>query len=128
MTGVNHFSPIPLANPNINDGADRGIVNGTVPESERIEIQPGDVVGFYLESSRGPGTHDGIQYAGDGSGNDPPPHPDYTSESVWYTTGTDVSRDGFTECLLPTSPGFSSTGLAPLITVTICKSDLVSIY
>ncbi len=30
---------------------DRGIVTGVPLESERIEVQPGDVVGFYLESS-----------------------------------------------------------------------------
>ena len=41
------FSPIPLADPN----TDRGIVTGVPLESERIEVQSGDVVGFYLESS-----------------------------------------------------------------------------
>ena len=77
MVGSNLFSPIPLAD---DGGADRGMVNGTVPESERIEVQPGDVVGYYLESRMN--DRDGIQYAGDDD-NDP----DYTNETVWYIIG-----------------------------------------
>ena len=113
MTGVNYFPSIPLADPN---SADRGIVTGTVPEGERIEVQPGDVVGFYLESSRI--DDDGIQFARDDD-NDLP----YTSEDVWYATG--AINSGPTECQLPVGPGrtlSSSTNRAPLITVTVGKS------
>ncbi len=61
MQGTNHFPPISLADP---DTDDRGIVTGVPLESERIEVQPGDVVGFYLESSKN--SADGIQFARDG--------------------------------------------------------------
>ncbi len=106
MQGTNHFSPIPLA--------DR-IVTGVPLESERIEVQPGDVVGFYLESSRE--NDDGIQFAGEQDDES-----EYDSESVWYATGT-VTGSGLT-CPLPVGPGrtlSSSTNLAPLITATVCE-------
>ncbi len=47
MQGTNHFSRISLADPST---ADRGIMTGVPPVNERIEVQPGDVVGFYLQS------------------------------------------------------------------------------
>ena len=76
MQGTNHFSPISLGDP---DTADRGIVTGIPLESERIEVQPGDVVGFYLESSRSTG--DGIQFARDRDNTSP-----NTDETVWFAT------------------------------------------
>ncbi len=106
IQGTNHFSPISLADPNT---ADRGIVTGVPLESERIEVQPGDVVGFYLESNIL--TSDGIQFARDGE-----------DESVWYATG-DVTGFGLT-CPLPVGKEKtlrSSTNLAPLITATLCE-------
>ncbi len=116
MQGTNHFPSIPLAD----DGSDdRGIVTGMVPlESERIEVQPGDVVGFYLESSRNTG--DGIQFAGEQDDES-----EYDSESVWYATG-DVTSGGQT-CLFPVGTGRTLslfTNLAPLITATVCESKI----
>ena len=108
MQGTNHFSPISLGDPGTDD---RGIVTGIPLESERIEVQPGDVVGFYLESSRN--KDDGILFAEE---------QEYDSESVWYATG-DVTGSGQT-CLFPVGPGrtlSSSTSLAPLITATVCE-------
>ncbi len=108
MQGTNHFSPISLGDPGT---ADRGIVTGVPLESERIEVQPGDVVGFYLESRGNSG--DGIQFARDGE-----------DESVWYTNATGVITDSGLTCPLPVGKGqtlSSFTNLAPLITVTVCK-------
>ncbi len=113
MQGTNHFSPISLSDPGTSD---RGIVTGMVPlESERIEIQPGDVVGFYLESSRD--NDDGILFAGEQDDES-----EYDSESVWYATGV-VSGSGLT-CLFPVGPGRTLslfTSSAPLITATVCE-------
>ncbi len=109
MQGTNHFSPIPLA--------DR-IVTGVPPDSERIEVQPGDVVGFYLKSSRE--DDDGIQFARDQDNES-----EYDSESVWYATG-DVTSGGQT-CLFPVGTGRTLslfTNLAPLITATVCESKI----
>ena len=113
MVGMNHFSPITLAD---NGSPDRGMVNGTVLESERIEVQPGDVVGYYLESRMG--GSDGIQYAGDNDN-----EPDYTDEAVWYAIGI-MGSTGPPECPFPVGPSSalsSSTNRAPLITAVICK-------
>ena len=114
MQGTNHFPSIPLSDPNT---ADIGIVTGIPPESERIEVQPGDVVGFYLENSRA-NTRDGIQFARDINNTSP-----YTDERVWFATGSLTPRPEAT-CMYPVgSSGLlrSSTNLAPLITVTVCK-------
>ncbi len=113
MQGTNHFSPIPLSDPNT---ADRGIVTGIPLQSERIEVQPGDVVGFYLESSRN--DDDGIQFAGDGDNTSP-----YTDEAVWFATGSVTPRPE-AACMYPVGISgqlSSSCSLAPLITVTVCE-------
>ena len=113
MVGMNHFSSIPLADDMSNE---RGMVNGTVPESERIEVQPGDVVGYYLDSSRD--GRDGIQYAGDDDN-----EPDYIDEAVWYDIGI-MGSTGPPQCPFPVGPDrtlSSSTNRAPLITAVICK-------
>ncbi len=106
MQGTNYFPSIPLADP---DTDDRGIVTGVPLESERIEVQPGDVVGFYLESRENGNA--GIQFARDGE-----------DESVWYAIG-EVSSGALT-CPLPVGPVgtlSSFTNLAPLITATLCE-------
>ncbi len=113
MQGTNHFSPISLADPGT---PDRGIVTGVPLESERIEVQPGDVVGFYLESSRL--TSDGIQFAGDNDNTSP-----YTDETVWFATDSLTPRPEAT-CMYPVGTSGllnSSTNLAPLITATVCE-------
>ena len=111
MQGTNHFSHISLAD---DTSDDRGIVTGVPLESERIEVQPGDVVGFYLESSHMMDrNHDGIQFAPDSA---------YKSEAVWYATGS--YNKGPTECPFPVGPRrvlSSSTNRPPLITATVCK-------
>ncbi len=114
MQGTNHFSPISLAD---NLSADKGIVTGIPLESERIEVQPGDVVGFYLESSRSTG--DGIQFARntDDRDNTSP----YTDETVWFATGSLTPE---ATCMYPVGTSgllSSSTNLAPLITATVCE-------
>ncbi len=113
MQGTNHFSPISLAEP---DSPDRGIVTGVPLESERIEVQPGDVVGFYLESSRR--DSDGIQFAIDE--NDPSP---YTNETVWFATGSLTPRPEAACIYLVGSSGLlsSSINVAPLITAAVCE-------
>ncbi len=65
-------------------------MTGVPLESERIEVQPGDVVGFYLESSRN--DDDGIQFARDN------PSP-YTDERVWFATGSLTPRPDAT-CMI----------------------------
>ncbi len=113
MQGTNYFSPISLAD---NLSADRGIVTGVPLESERIEVQPGDVVGFYLESSRL--TSDGIQFAGHFDNPSP-----YIDETVWFATD---SLTPYPEaiCMYPVGTSgllSSSTSLAPLITAAVCE-------
>ncbi len=113
MQGTNDFSPISLGD---RDTA-RGIVTGVPQVSERIEVQPGDVVGFYLESSDS--SDDGIQFAGNGDNSSP-----YTDETVWFATGSLSSRSEAT-CMYPVGTSgllSSSTNLAPLITAAVCES------
>ncbi|XP_064406348.1 uncharacterized protein LOC135351302 [Halichondria panicea] len=108
MQGTNYFSPISLGDRGTDD---RGIVTGVPLESERIEVQPGDVVGFYLESSIR--IDDGIQFARDANL--------YTDETVWFATGSLTPRPEAT-CMYPVGTSgllSSSTNLAPLITATV---------
>ena len=109
LIGVNHFPDIQLPNDN------SGILTGT-PQNETIEVQPGDVVGFYLVNTAGH-KNDGIQFAGDVTS-------PYTTETVWFSTDLLAPRPEAactytvgTSCLLN-----SFTSLAPLITATVCKS------
>ncbi len=71
--------------------ADRGIVTGVPLESERIEVQPGDVVGFYLDSFRSKG----IQFAGDFDNTSL-----YTEETAWFATGSLTPRPEATSMFL----------------------------
>ena len=100
MTGSNHF-------PNIVLDSDRA-VRETPLASERIHVQPGDVIGFYLTTSRD--DDNGIEFA-----------EDYTEESVWYAS--DVIG-GNPSCQFPVGNGrtlSSSTNLAPRITAAVCE-------
>ena len=105
IVGLNEFFPIPLADPNT---ADRGIVTGVPLDSERIEVQPGDVVGFYLESSRT--DDDGIQFAGDNS---------YNGETVWFDSTPCLALDP--PCIYSADDFGSMTNLAPLIILTVSE-------
>ena len=109
IVGLNDFSPISLADPGT---ADRGIVTGIPLESERIEVQPGDVVGFYLESSRSTG--DGIQFAKPSDNASP-----YAAETVWFGSTRCSTLDP--PCVYSVDDFSSMTNLAPLITVTVGK-------
>ena len=117
LTGINHFSRIPLAR---SSSSDRGIATGTVSASERIDVQPGDVIGFYLTVRRlftGSKLNNGIQFAGDND-NDP----DYRNESVWSAAGPMIERPTVGSlCAGPDRVLNSFTDRAPLITVTVCK-------
>ncbi len=110
IVGFNDFLPISLADPDVDNGVNQGIVTGMVPlENERIEVQPGDVVGFYLESSRN--NDDGIQFSGDNS---------YNGETVWFdSTSPCLALDP--PCVYSAVDFSSMTNLAPLITVTVSK-------
>ncbi len=113
MQGTNHFPSILLADPGSDD---RGILTGVPLESERIEVQPGYVVGFYLESSIR--DDDGIQFAGDFDNTSL-----YTDETVWFATGSLTPRPD-AACMYPVGTSgllSSSTNLAPLITATVCE-------
>ena len=97
---------------------------GKVPVSERIEIQPGDVIGFYLEINSSNSLNkcnDGIQYAGDGESL-LTCSPDYRNESVWSAAGPMIERPTVGSlCAGPDRVLSSFTDRAPLITVTVCK-------
>ena len=99
--GLNYFPDVVL-------DSDRA-VRETPLASERIHVQPGDVVGFYLTTIRN--EDNGIQLA-----------EDYTEESVWYTTSTLSGSNP--SCLFPVGESrtlSSFTNLAPLITAAVCK-------
>ena len=115
LTGINHFSRIPLAS---FSASDRGIVTGTVSASERVNVQPGDVIGFHLKTVRNLFFHsNGIQFAGDNDNN-----PDYRNESVWSLASPTVeSPTEGSLCAGPHHVLSSFTDRAPLITVTVCK-------
>ena len=100
--GSNYFPDIVL-------DSDRA-VRETPPASERIHVQPGDVIGFYLTTSRDD-TDSGIRF-----------DEDYTEESVWYATGNIIS--GIPPCQFPVGNGrtlSSFTNLAPRITAAVCE-------
>ena len=97
---------------------DDGLVTiaGIVPKTKRIEVQPGDVVGFYLQSTRNTG--DCIQFADDVSNSSP-----YDQETGWFATDSLTPNPAAT-CMYPVGTFgvlSSSINLAPLITVTVCK-------
>ena len=84
------------------DEATRGLISASPSLSERIEVQPGDVVGFnYMSRQSG---KDGILFSDNDS---------YREESVWFETGQGVETNQ-TIC-----PVGRFTNLAPLITVTV---------
>ena len=101
MTGSNSF-------PNIELDSDRA-VRETPLASERIEVQPGDVIGFYLTTIEN--EDNGIRFA-----------EDYTEESVWYATSN--INMGNPTCPFPVGNGrtlSSFTNVAPLITAAVCE-------
>ena len=101
MTGSNYFPDIVLE-------SDRA-VRETPLANERIHVQPGDVIGFYLTTT--PDEEDnGIRF-----------DEDYTEESVWYAS--DVIG-GNHSCPFPVGNGrtlSSFTNVAPRITAAVCE-------
>ena len=79
-------------------------------DNDRIEVQPGDVVGFYLTGTDR--EDNGIRFA-----------EDYTQESVWYAT-SDVVEGSNPSCIFPVGESrtlSSFTNLAPRITAAVCE-------
>ena len=104
MIGAHYFPYIVL------DPVDRA-VRETPLASDKIHVQPGDVIGFRLLTPGILDEDDGIQLA-----------EDYTEESVWYATGN--INSGIPTCPFPvgenrTLPSF--TNLAPRITAAVCE-------
>ena len=102
MTGSNYFPDIVL-------DSDRA-VRETPLASERIHVQPGDVVGFYLTTIRN--EDNGIPF-----------DENYTEDSVWYATGN-IINSGNPTCPFPVGNGrtlSSFTNVAPRITAAVCE-------
>lgn len=103
--GQNEFTSVSL-NPN-------SVIRETPLDTKRIRVQPGDVVGFYLNSPKRAGRNGrGVQL-----------DKNRDQEDVWYG---DIGSDG--SC--PFSIGDStllSTNLAPILHVVVCKYYLTII-
>ena len=105
MTSSNNFPSIILDSD--------GRVRETPLASERIHVQPGDVIGFYLIGTDS--GNNGIQFADDDDNVIP-----YT-ETVWYATSTIISGNN-PSCPFPVGVEGTlsfSTNVAPLITVSV---------
>ncbi len=85
----------------------RGLINMTVPESEWISVQPGDMVGFNFTSTND-NRRDGILFSRDEL---------YTNESVLYS----INSDRIEPTSLCNAEQSRSTNSAPLITAIIGK-------
>ena len=114
LVGNNRFTSVPLS-----DGLAQSL-SPTSPE-QRIQVQPGDVLGFYVESASYR-TGRGVVLLRDGSVEG---DGEYETEEVWYA---DVSNPIFGNqmCLYPIGPGrsralSSSTNAAPVISVGFSK-------
>ena len=120
MMGSNHFPSIILDSD--------GRVRETPLASERIDVQPGDVIGFYLSGTDN--GNNGIQFAKDDDNVIP-----YTEETVWYATST-INSGNNPSCPFPVGVDGTlsfSTSVAPLITVSvgelhICDVNLHKYY
>ena len=115
LVGNNRFTQVPLSG---------DLAESLSPTSaeQRIQVQPGDVLGFYVESARVslPDTR-GVVLLRDGSVQG---DGEYETEEVWYA---DVSNAVFLNqmCQYPVGPGrvlSSSTNAAPVISVGFSKS------
>ena len=93
-----------------------GLVNETVPSSNIITVQPGDVVGYYTESENG--GNEGIQL-----------DTSYSDETIWYHTNSDddplIFLNG--DCPYPIGSQSvlkSSTNAGPILSVEIGKKAI----
>ena len=120
LVGNNRFTSVPLS--------------GALAESlspimgvptQRIQVQPGDVLGFYVESARETDAdRRGVVLLRDGS-----VQGEYETEEVWYA---DVSNAIIADpmCVYPVGPGrvlSSSTNAAPVISVGFSKLCIIYI-
>ena len=115
LVGNNRFTQVPLS------GSLAQSLSPTSP-GQRIQIQPGDVLGFYVESALDQPDERGVVLLRDGS-----VQGEYETEKVWYA---DVNNLVFGNpmCLYPVGPGralSSSTNAAPVISVGFSKSAYV---
>ena len=111
MVGFNRFTSIPLSD-SVTDA-----LSPMLPE-QRIQVQPGDVLGFYVENARDRPDDRGVVLARDGS-----VQGEYETEEVWYA---DVNSLVFVNlmCQMSVGPGrglSSSTNAAPVISVGFSK-------
>ena len=93
-----------------------GLVKYSPEETNPINVQEGDVVGYYTFSRRSP-VGEGIQL-----------DPNYISDIVWYhtNTGSHPLTMGEPDCPFPVGTGAgrilaSSTNAGPVFSVDICK-------
>ncbi len=85
----------------------RGLVNVTVPENERIYVEPGDVVGFNL-TNMGNRQYSGIVFSNDDL---------YTNELVWFREINSNTAEKQSIC--NAGQFYMSTRLAPLVTAQL---------
>ena len=91
----------------------RGLVNRTVPEPSPLNVQPGDVLGFFLTSTME--VTDGIHFNDDEESG-------FTDEQVWYNTGSLAVNSA--ACPFPTGPDGVLSGsirAAPVLSLNIGK-------
>ncbi len=104
--GENSFPLLTFANnPNTNSDIEKIPAN-----SEQLDFQPGDVVGYYLEQEDG-GTNVGLKFDSR----------DFNLEELWYATGNSELQN---ECLLEVGNAGDlsmSTSLGPIISVSLGK-------
>ncbi|XP_064406791.1 uncharacterized protein LOC135351658 isoform X2 [Halichondria panicea] len=105
--GENSFPLLTFANnPNTNSDIEKIPAN-----SEQLDFQPGDVVGYYLEQEDG-GTNVGLKFDSR----------DFNLEELWYATGNSELQN---ECLLEVGNAGDlsmSTSLGPIISVSLATT------
>ena len=117
IVGNNRFTSVPLANQ---------VAEVTPLPQERIEFQPGDVLGFNIENTNG--DEGGVVILMDSSERG---DSGYETEEVWYADLSNLIF-GFDECLLVvgSQPGRALNTMisaAPVISVAYSKSIHVSV-
>ena len=111
LVGENVFTSITLG--------DGGLVSETPEPTNRITVQPGDVVGYFTFSRRN--QNEGIQL-----------DTSFSDEVVWYHTSTDpiMGRGDPAVCPFPVGSQSdrvlrSSTNAGPVLSVGVCKCIII---
>ena len=111
LVGNNRFTQVQLS------GGVTEPLSPALPE-DRIQVQPGDVLGLYVETTRDNPEGRGIVLLRDG---------EYETEEVWYADFSNpVFRNGL--CMLAVGPSrtlSSSINAAPVISLAISKSACI---